>query len=56
MKRDQKFQMDALFQPNDQYRDRITVRAGFVAHAGTSAKDELYVVVTRKVFPRCATA
>src|ERR1700687_4293985 len=36
--RDQKFQMDALFNPCDQSPDRIAVRTGFVTNACASAK------------------
>jgi hypothetical protein len=39
--RDQKFRMDAFFNPCDQYRDRLAFRAGFATNAGAGAKIEL---------------
>ena len=52
---DQKFQMDALFNPNpyDQYRDRITVRAELAIHACASAKIELSAGRRQRKLFRC---
>src|ERR1700730_9500251 len=51
--RDQKFQMDAPFNPYDQCRDRVAVRARLAAKGFARAKIELYAGGGQRKFFRC---